>query len=306
MEKKSLWNNTFFSVAVLVGCCIVWGGGYVVQKIGLESAEMSPEAIMFSRELLATIFIAACFPKRIKVKSRKGDWKAGAIGAAFFVSGTMFQTYGLTNTSPGVAGFLTTTYVVIVPLLWWLIRKERPSNTILFCAVLAVIGIGFLSFTDGFTIKPADSMVLICAFLFAGYIMSISVFARGMDEIALSFYMFLFCTIFSFVLFMINDGDWSQFFNTPAILTILYLALLFTFLSNTLQVFAQAHVQPGLAAILLSMESLFAALFGILFGFDALTVNFVIGGIIMVVAVMLPAFDDYRKEKKALEKDSNV
>ena len=303
-KKKSIWEHTWFSVLILVFCCVVWGGGYVVQKIGLESAEMSPEALMFSREFIATICIAVIFRKHIKTAYVKGDWKGGAIGAGFFVAGTMFQTYGLTNTSPGVAGFLTTTYVVIVPLLWWVIKKEKPSKVILLCSVLAVIGIGFLSFSNGLTIRPGDALVLLCAFLFSGYIMSISVFARDMDAIVLSLLIFLFSTIYSFVLFMINDGNWAQFFSTPAMLTILYLALFFTFLSNTLQVFAQAYLRAGLAAILLSMESLFAALFGIIFGFDALTPNFIVGGVLMVVAVVLPSVEDYRKEKMELSAGS--
>lgn len=300
-KKKSIWNNTLFCAAILLGCGIVWGGGYIAQKISLEDAGMSPEAIMFAREFLATILIFACFPKRIMKSYRKGEWKGGAIGAAFFVAGTMFQTYGLSNTTPGVAGFLTSTSVVIVPLIWWLIKKEKPSNVVLLCCLLALVGIGFLSFNEGFAIKPADLMVLVCAFLFSGYVLSISAFARDTDPIVLSFLLFLFSTIMSFVLFMINDGNWAQFFTKPAILSILYLAVLFTFLSNTLQVFAQAHIRPGLAAILLSMESLFAALFGILFGYDSITFKFLVGGFLMLLAVMLPSFDEYFKEKKELK-----
>ncbi len=300
MEKKNIWKNTIVCVIALILCNVMWGGGYLVQKIGLESAALSPEALLFSREFIATICIAVIFRKRIRSAYQKGDWKGGAIGAGFFVAGTMFQTYGLTNTSPGVAAFLTTTYVVIVPLLWWLIKKEKPSKIILLCSILAIVGIGLLSLTDGFKMRPADILVLVCALMFSGYIMSVSVFARNVDEIVFAFLLFLFCSIYSFILFLANDGNWKQFLSLPAILTVLYLALFFTFISNTLQVYAQAYLRPGLAAILLSLESLFGALFGIIGGFDTLTIRFIAGGILMTIAVILPAVEDYRKEKLEL------
>ena len=297
-RRKSIWDNTYFSVIMLVLCALAWGSGYLVNKIGIEETNLSPEALLFSRQLIATLCIVVCFRKRIRDSYRKNDWRAGAISAAFFVAATLFQTHGLSKTSPGVAAFLTTTYVVIVPILWWVIKKEKPSGIILICSILAIAGIGLLSLTDGMQMRPGDILVLICAFLFSGYIMSISAFAKNMDEIVFAFLLFLFCTIFSFVLLLTMDGNWSQFLSRPAILSILYLALVYTFISNTIQVFAQAHLRAGLAAILLSMESLFGAMFGIIGGYDLLTSRFVIGGILMVVAVMLPAMEDYRREKK--------
>ncbi len=301
-EKRTIWDNTFFSVGMLTLCAVAWGSGYLFNKIGMEEAGLSPEALLFSRLFIATICIAAIFPKRIKSEYEKGDWKAGALAAAFFVAATLFQTYGLSNTSPGVAAFLTTTYVVIVPIIWWIIRKEKPSRTIAICSILAIIGIGFLSLTDGLKIHPGDLLVLICAFGFSGYIISISVFARDMDEIVFAFLLFLFCTIYSFALFVVNGGGWAQFASKEAVVSILYLALVYTFISNTVQVFAQAHIRAGLAAILLAMESLFGAMFGIIGGYDVLTTRFVIGGILMILAVMLPALEDYRNEKKELKK----
>lgn len=194
-KKKSLWENTAFCTLVLVLCAAAWGSGYLFNKIGMDDAHLSPEALLFSRQLLATICIAVVFPKRIRQEYRKGDWKAGAIVAAFFVAATLFQTHGLSNTSPGVTAFLTSTYVVIVPVIWWIIKKEKPSKIIAVCSIIAIIGIGFLSLTDGFKMHPGDILVLICAFGFSGYNISILIFARDMDAIVLSFLMFLFCTI---------------------------------------------------------------------------------------------------------------
>ena len=302
-KTKSIWDKTLFSAGALTLCSIIWGSGYLVNKIGIEKAELSPEALLFARQFIATICIAVIFRKKLQSSYRKGDWKGGAIAGGFFVAATMFQTYGLSNTSPGVAAFLTTTYVVIVPLLWWALKKEKPSKIIAVCSVLAVIGIGLLSLTEGMAMKPGDMLVLVCAFMFSGYIMSISIFARDMDEIVLAFLMFLFCTIYSFILFMINDCNWKQFLSTPAIASILYLALAYTFFSNTIQVFAQAHIRAGLAAILLSLESLFGAMFGIIGGYDKLSARFVLGGVCMIVAVMLPAFEDYLKEKKEMAEE---
>ena len=164
-----------------------------MNKIGIQKAELSPEALLFARQFIATICIAVIFRKKLQSSYRKGDWKGGAIAGGFFVAATMFQTYGLPNTSPGVAAFLTTTYVVIVPLLWWALKKEKPSKIIAVCSVLAVIGIGLLSLTEGMAMKPGDMLVLVCAFMFSGCIMEHQYLCkRYVTKLLLAFLMFLF------------------------------------------------------------------------------------------------------------------
>jgi drug/metabolite transporter (DMT)-like permease len=175
-----------------------------------------------------------------------------------------FQQAGLATTTAGNGGFLTSLYVVIVPLLLWAFWGERPSAPT-GIAVLLAIGGGFLLSTGGrFRVQPGDLLVLAGSFFWAGHVI---VVAKGQERIAplpFAFGQFSVCGVLNLITGAVFERPTAaeMIFVLPAIL---YTAVFSIALGFTFQILAQKHTPPNDAALILSLESVFAALFGRLF-----------------------------------------
>jgi len=256
-------KHSIGSVALLLGASMIWGVSFVAQSAGME--HIGPFTFTAVRSAIAAIGLGLCalLFDRIGLSPKGGDpkrlWTGGVLlGVVLFVGGNL-QQIGLQYTSVGKAGFITSLYIVFVPIFGLFIGR-RAHPMLWACALLASVGLYFLSIREDFTIGAGDLLVLACAVVYAVHILLIDHFAGGVDAVRLNCIQFAVTGLLSAV-----PAIWERP-TVPAItqawLPLLYAGLLAGCCSYTMQVLAQRSVEPTTASLLLSPEAVFAALAG--------------------------------------------
>lgn len=259
---------TVKSDALLLTTAIIWGFAFVAQRVGMDYVgPFTFNGIRFaigSLSLLPLVILSRNEPASSRNILQPTGLKTillggSALGLALF-SGASLQQIGLVYTTAGKAGFITGLYVIIVPILG-LIWRQQPKIGTWIGAVLAAIGMYFLSVTEQFTIALGDLLVLIGAFFWAAHVLIIGWLSPRINPIKLAFSQYLACSILSLITAAVTEDISMQSISQAAI-PILYGGLLSVGIAYTLQVIAQRDAHPAHAAILLSMEAVFAAVGG--------------------------------------------
>lgn len=250
---------------MLLAAAFFWGTTFVAQILGMEG--LGPYTYAAARFALGVLFIGALWflyrDKRAEQR-RAGTFRSGfragiPVGLAMFV-GVTLQQVALLYTTAGKTAFITTVYIVLVPLAAVLLG-QRVRAVQWGGAVLAFAGVYFLSAHGETTINTGDLLVLICSFFWMAQILLIDRYARAVDAIELCFMQMIICTIGSAVLAAIYESfAWSDIWG--AAVPILYAGLFSCGVAYTCQILGQAYVEPTQAAILMSTEAIFAAVAG--------------------------------------------
>ena len=250
---------------MLLAASFFWGTTFVAQILGMEG--LGPYTYAAARFALGVLFIGALWflyrDKRAEQR-RAGAFRSGfragvPVGLAMFV-GVTLQQVALLYTTAGKTAFITTVYIVLVPLAAVLLG-QRVRAVQWGGAVLAFAGVYFLSAHGETTINTGDLLVLICSFFWMAQILLIDRYARAVDAIELCFMQMIICTIGSAVLAAIYESfAWSDIWG--AAVPILYAGLFSCGVAYTCQILGQAYVEPTQAAILMSTEAIFAAVAG--------------------------------------------
>ena len=206
-------------------------------------------------------------------------------GLVLCIAGDL-QQFGMTTTSPGKAGFITSLYIVIVPLLGIFIGKKIPK-IVWFCVAAALFGFYLLCVTEQFTISTGDLLVLCCAFFFSIHIMVIDHFSeKGIDGVLMSCVQFLVAGGISLVLmFALESPTWAHIFAARS--SILYSGVMSCGVAYTLQILGQKRTDPTSATLLMSLESVFAALSGWLILHQSFSLREFLGCVLVFAAVLL-------------------
>lgn len=250
---------------MLLAASFFWGTTFVAQILGMEG--LGPYTYAAARFALGVLFIGALWflyrDKRAEQRHAgtfRSGFRAGIpVGLAMFV-GVTLQQVALLYTTAGKTAFITTVYIVLVPLAAVLLG-QRVRAVQWGGAVLAFAGVYFLSAHGETTINTGDLLVLICSFFWMAQILLIDRYARAVDAIELCFMQMIVCTIGSAVLAAIYESfAWSDIWS--AAVPILYAGLFSCGVAYTCQILGQAYVEPTQAAILMSTEAIFAAVAG--------------------------------------------
>lgn len=290
-------------IGILVIVAIIWGSGFIVTQFGLDS-NFSPPFIIFSRFLIATLIFAIAFRKEI-VNMKVEDIKAGIIVGVALFTGFILQTYGLESTSPSVNAFITALNVIFVPFLVWGIFRKRPKLKIFIGATLSLIGATILSSnsSDGFSLPGilssfnltemgvGELLTLLCALGFAIHIVINGHYVKKVSMNILVFNMMFVTTILAFIAFLIADREFSQFIPTKGHLSLLYLGVFSTSAAFFLQTKAQKYLSPSKTSLILVTESLFAVIFSVALGYENITANMLVGGSLILLAVIIVELD---------------
>lgn len=249
---------------LLLLTALVWGTAFVAQSVGMDF--VGPFTFNGIRSVLAGIVLipVALLARRGKPaltpQGRKNTWLGGLCCGVALFAGSSFQQIGIQYTTAGKAGFITALYIVLVPLFGLSLGK-RVRALVWVAVGMAVAGLYLLCVREGFTIERGDLYVLCCAVMFAVHILVIDYFSPRADCIAMS------CIQF-FVSGAIGCAA-MLLFETPEIgailscwLPILYAGILSGGVGYTLQIVAQKDTNPTVASLLMSLESVFAALAG--------------------------------------------
>ena len=210
---------------------------------------------------------------------------AGIIAGSVLFAGASLQQIGLIHSSAGKAAFITGLYIVLVPILG-IFLKQRTHLSIWIGVVLATIGLYLLSVTDNFTITVSDLLELLGAFFWAAHILVIDYYTKKVHALKLCIVQFLTCSFLS----MMAAFAFEKITLTGlemALIPILYGGLCSVGIAYTLQVFAQKHAKPSHAAIIMSMESVFASLGGLFILHEYLGIRGYLGCLLMLSGMLI-------------------
>ena len=283
---------------LLLICSIIWGSTFVAQSMGMDS--IGPFSFNTARFIVGFITILPITLARIKTikKQRPDDYKEfiklsiinGLIIGIFTGAASSFQQYGLLTASASKAGFLTALYIVLVPIIG-IFFKRRINKRVIFAVTLAMFGFYLLSVKGDFTIEPADVYLIICAVLYSFQIILIDIFGDYSDPIILS-QMQLVPSIIMSVILMIVFKEQTTISNIKdALIPILYAGVLSLGVAYTFQILGQKYTEPTIATLIMSLESVFAAITGYLFQNDILTTRELMGCVIIFIAVIICQID---------------
>jgi drug/metabolite transporter (DMT)-like permease len=283
-------NNHWKSNILLLITAMIWGFAFVAQRQGMDYLQpFTFNWVRFAVGALSLLPVILFFrfkqeqEKRSQVFCKTGILAGCCLGATLFL-GASLQQVGILYTSAGKAGFITGLYVIIVPMLG-LLWRQRTNRSTWFGAGLAVIGMFLLSVTENFTISKGDLLVLASALFWAIHVQLISLFSRRYDALLLSLYQFIFCAIFSLVV-AINMETITLENIISARVPIFVAGVLSVGVAYTLQVIAQKNAHPAHAAIILSLEAVFAVIGGWLFLNEILQTREFIGCSLMLTGMI--------------------
>lgn len=276
-------KKQFLSDISLLFVAAVWGGGFVAVKDALDT--MTPLVLMSYRFILATIIMYVFLHKKIG-KLSKEDLKSGTVVGLILFLAFAAQTFGLQYTTASKQGFLTATYVVMVPLLYWIIYKKRPKTKAFVGSGLTIIGIAFVSINKDVVFNQGDALTLLCALLFAGHIISLEHYTKKIDTLKLSFLQLAVAAIL-FTGSAVVFEPIQLSLSSSEIIAIVYLAIFSTFLCFTVQTIAQKYTSSSHASIIMSLESVFAAFFGVILLSEVLTPFMLIGCALIFIAILV-------------------
>ena len=290
-------NPKFKNNVMLVLTALIWGSAFVAQSVGMDY--IGPFTFNSLRCFLGGIVllpVIGVMGRRKKTEGTEvqGDeenrsgkmlWVGGLFCGLALALASSLQQIGLVYTSAGKAGFITALYILIVPVLG-LFPGRRAGGKTWAGVGLAVVGMYFLCMKEGFSIAYGDVLMIICAFVFSLHILIIDYFSPKVDGVKLSCIQFFICGILCAVPMFVREKP-AMGSILDAYLPLLYAGVLSCGVAYTLQIIAQKNTDPTVASLILSLESVFAALTGWLIIHETLSGKELFGCALVFAAIIL-------------------
>ena len=274
----------------LLYCALFWGLSFASMKILVG---VYPSCwLLFLRFGTASVMMCIFFFRRI-LSSWRETLKSGIILGTLLFIAIATQTIALPYISAGRSAFISATYVLMVPLILWAFRKIFPGWITLIAACLCVSGMYFLSRDDmsgGF--GWGDVLTFVCAFTFAVQVIAISRYTKDEDPIVLSFVEFATLAVCAFVSSLVFESH-TEFISMKGLPELLFTIIFCTFGCYMIQICAQKYADPSHATIIMSLESVFGLISGIIFLGESLSLNMAIGCALIFIAVMMSELQPY-------------
>jgi drug/metabolite transporter (DMT)-like permease len=265
----------------LLSVAAAWGFAFVVMKDAIQ--RQSVNNFLFTRFALAVLVMLLIRPQTIK-HFNKDLLQRGSLAGIFLGFGYIFQTLGLERTGAAITGFITGLYVVLTPVLAWLVLKEKITRFVWLCIMVATVGLGLLS-VRGFSVGIGEMLVLASAFFFAAHIIALSKWSSGRDVYAMTVVQLTMCGLLAGIASI--PGGYAPPPDSGVWAVVIFTAVFATAIAFIIQTWSQAHMSATKVAVILTMEVVFAAVFAIFFGGERLTLQSALGGILVVVAMYL-------------------
>lgn len=281
-------NKSYKYSFLLLFAAVIWGSAFVAQSSGMD--HVGPFTFNGIRSFLGSVVLIPVANLVNKKTDTPTSWKdrelwiaAIACGAFLFLASSA-QQIGIQYTSVGKSGFITTFYIVLVPV-FSLFLKKKPSKIIWLSVILAITGLYFLCMTEGFTLAKGDTWIFACAILFAFQILAIDYYAPKVNTVKLSCLQFAVVGVLSIIPMIFEKPVLGDI--TACVPSIAYAGIMSSGVAYTLQIVGQKHVKPEVASILMSLESVFSVIFGFLLLKQKLSGRELLGCLLMFVAVIL-------------------
>ncbi|MBQ8509886.1 MAG: DMT family transporter [Clostridia bacterium] len=284
MNNKKI---SLFAKLALFAATLIWGSSFIIVKDVTDS--LPTNTLLTIRFLSASLILAVIFRGSLKKLDRGYLVRGGILGVLLFFA-YMFQTFGITDTTPGKNAFLTAVYCVMVPFMAWGLTKKRPDRYNIAAALLCIVGIGLVSLTNDFTIRMGDLLTLIGGVFYALHIIAVSKFSDGRDPLLLTIIQFASSGVCAAAAMLVL-GDFGRLggidITAALVLGVAYLAVGCTAVALTFQNFGQKYTDPSTASIILSLESVFGVAFSVALGREGMTPRIFVGFALIFVAVIV-------------------
>ncbi len=293
MKNKKMLGNF-----LLILTAMIWGTAFVGQRTGMES--IGPVTFNAARMILAAVAVGAVAfiaaqkeknrlssrpPEAIR-KYRKETIIGGILCGIFLTSASLFQQAGLVYTPAGKAGFITAMYMLLVPVINFVVFRKKNTWLVWSAVLTGVAGMYLLCVTDGLNLTYGDTLVCICAFLFSCHILCCDRFVQDGDPLMISAIQFATAAVISTIAaFILEVPEWDDI--VAAAVPILYCGIVSGGLGYTLQIVAQKFTDPTIASLLLSLESVFAVIAGAILLQERMTTQEMLGCLIMFIAIIM-------------------
>lgn len=273
-------RTTLLAAAALLGVTAVWGSTFfLIHDLLSRVPTLDFLAVRFA---IASVTLVALAPRALGRLTAESRRHALVLGCLYSVA-QILQTAGLAKTPASVSGFITGMYVVATPIFAALILRSQIGRSTWAAVLLAMAGLGVLTLS-GFSVGYGEALIFVAAMIYALHIVGLGAWSQPEQALGMSIVQVMVITVICFVCTAPNGivipdriGDWSS---------IVYMGVVAGAGGMIGQTWAQAHLPPARAAIIMSMEPVFATLFAVLFGGESATVRMITGGL-MVLAAML-------------------
>ena len=266
----------------LICTTLIWGSSFVILKSALDSiTPMWVLAIRFAGAAL--MMLIACLPRLKRID--RGYLRGGVIMGVCLALAYIVQTYGLVYTTPGKNAFLTATYCILVPFLYWAIARKKPDRYNIIAAIVCLVGMGFVCLNDDLSVNVGDVLTICCGLFYGLHIIVTGRSVEERDPLILTMLQFavggLIClagaAVFEPVPHDIPSGTWWS---------IAYMTFMCTGLCFFLQTIGQKYTPPSQAAVILTLESVFGTAISVILGEEVLTFNIALGFCLIFLAVL--------------------
>jgi drug/metabolite transporter (DMT)-like permease len=274
-------KRNYWAAVALISVAAVWGAAFVLMKDAIERQPLFD--FLAFRFTIATLIMIAARPQVLKAIDKE-LLKKGVLLGLLLGGGYITQTIGLSMSTAAITGFITGLYVVVTPVLGWLILGQKAGKKVIFGVALATVGLALISL-NGVSIEVGQIWVILCATLFAAHITGLGAWSRGLNSYALTVVQLAVVAAVSWI-GAVPDGiqapvDFSGWF------AILFTAVFSTAVAFFVQTWAQSHMDASRVAIILTSEVVFAAVIAVAVGQEVLKLKTVLGGLIMIAAMLL-------------------
>lgn len=286
MKKSTIAKIALFLTAVL------WGSTFTFAKIASEV--FSAPFIIALRFLIASVaLLIAAYPQRKQLDKKyliDGFWMGLSIFFSYFL-----QVSGLTlDTSPGKSAFLSTTYSVMVPFIYWMVTKDRPRLHHILCVFLCLAGVGILSLSGGWGMSFGDLITVISGLPYAINIVISSIVCRNRNALLLTTIELWVVTILAWI-FVFAGNTFPSEFPPAAVGGIVYMGLLATALCLYLQTYGLKYAEPAIGGMLLSLESVFGVVFSVIIYHERVTPRMLVGFAVIFIAILLSQWNGKKR-----------
>lgn len=282
-------RQSLLATLALLGMTACWGSTFYLIKDLLDRVPVLD--FLAVRFAIAAVVLSLLAPRALTRLSATARRNAVVLGLLYGVA-QILQTAGLAHTPASVSGFITGMYVVCTPLFAAAILHTRITAMTWAAVTLATAGLAVLTL-NGFSIGYGEAITLVAAVLYALHIVGLGAWAGAREAMGMSIVQLVVITLVCFVatipdgiVFPSNVGDW---------LAVVYMAVFAGALALAGQTWAQAHLPPTRAAIIMSMEPVFAAFFAVLLGGESLTTRMAVGGVMVLTAMLVVELVPRRK-----------
>ena len=301
-------KKQMISAAELLLTAFIWGVAFVAQSVGMDY--IGPFTFNCVRSMIGGLVLIPLILVLKKVNkekelskktreeislSRKNTVLGGICCGVFLAVASSFQQFGIMYTSVGKAGFITALYIIIVPILG-VFMKKKVAGVVWISSIIAVIGFYLLSISGQVSIKKGDILVLICAVLFSVHILVIDYFSPKGEAVTISCIQFFTSGILCGIcMFLFENPQIKDIL--AAYVPILYAGIMSCGVAYTLQIVGQKNMDPTVASLILSLESVFSAIAGWLILGQRLSGKEMFGCVLVFAAVLLAQMPQKKTDK---------